>query len=127
MLESESKPSIVGAQPVLPGGCSDFVTNSKKEAERQEQLWKNAASRRRLPRKEQRKLHPDSDGKKNKRPYITPTITKLPPEQANRFIVERTLARSGSRGFAGVTTPEQQPEKQPAQSSANDGKVEAVA
>jgi hypothetical protein len=35
-------------------------------------------------------MHSGLDGKKKKRPYIPPTITKLPLEKANQFIVERT-------------------------------------
>ena len=36
------------------------------------------------------RMHSGSDGKKKKRPYIPPTITKLPLEEAKRFIRERT-------------------------------------
>ena len=35
-------------------------------------------------------MHPGSDAKKKKTPYIPPSITKLPLEKAQRFIVERT-------------------------------------
>jgi len=35
-------------------------------------------------------MHSGSDGKNKKRPYIPPTITKLPLEKAKRLITERT-------------------------------------
>ena len=57
-------------------------------------------------------MHADSDGKKNKRPYIPPTITKLPAEQANRFIVERThCSDQEAADLLESLRREQQPEK----------------
>jgi hypothetical protein len=65
-------------------------------------------------------MHPDSDGKKNKRPYITPTITKLPFEKAKQIIVERThCSDQEAVDLLESLRREQQPEKQPAQSSAD--------
>jgi hypothetical protein len=57
-------------------------------------------------------MHPDSDGKKNKRPYITPTITELPLEKASRFIVERThCSDQEAVDLLESLRREQQPEK----------------
>ena len=57
-------------------------------------------------------MHPDSDGKKNKRPYIPPTITKLPLEEATRFIVERThCSDQEAVDLLESLRREQQPEK----------------
>jgi hypothetical protein len=35
-------------------------------------------------------MHSGSDGKKKKRAYIPPAITKLPLDKAKQFIIERT-------------------------------------
>jgi hypothetical protein len=57
-------------------------------------------------------MHADSDGKKNKRPYITPTITELPLEKASRFIVERThCSDQEAVDLLESLRREQQPEK----------------
>jgi hypothetical protein len=73
-------------------------------------------------------MHPDSDGKKKKRPYITPTITKLSPEKANRFIVERThCSNEEAVDLLESLRREQQPEKQAAQSSADGGRRKRLA
>jgi hypothetical protein len=36
------------------------------------------------------RMHSSSDGKKKKKPYIPPTIIKLPLEKAKQLIMERT-------------------------------------
>jgi hypothetical protein len=51
------------------------------------------------------RIHSGSNGKKKKKPYIPPTIIKLPLEKAKQLIGTYPLQRQGSDGSAGFSAP----------------------